>query len=128
MKLLLDTHTFLWWDRYPEKLPSAVVAACEDLQNEICLSVASIWEIQIKQSLGKLNLHVPLDKLVADQVQQNGLVVLPVQMNHVIALSKLDNAHKDPFDRMLIAQANTEDMILLSGDGVFKYYQVKVLW
>lgn len=128
MRLLLDTHTFLWWDSQPNKLPAKVLALCEDAQNEIFLSVASIWEMQIKHQLGKLELHLPLDKLVSDQVQKNSIQILPIQTTHVLGISALPNAHKDPFDRLLIAQANVEQMVFLSGDGVFDQYPVKIIW
>jgi PIN domain nuclease of toxin-antitoxin system len=128
MRLLLDTHTFLWWDSQPNKLPAKVLALCEDAQNEMFLSVASIWEMQIKHQLGKLELHLPLDKLVSDQVQKNAIQILPIQTAHVLGISALPNAHKDPFDRLLIAQANVEKMVLLSGDGVFDQYPVKIIW
>jgi PIN domain nuclease of toxin-antitoxin system len=82
MRLLLDTHTFLWWDSQPTKLPAKVLALCEDTQNEIFLSVASIWEMQIKYQLGKLELHLPLDKLVSEQVQKNAIQILPIQTAH----------------------------------------------
>ncbi|OQX03887.1 MAG: twitching motility protein PilT [Thiothrix lacustris] len=128
MRLLLDTHTFLWWDAQEDKLPPAVLALCQDTQHELFLSVASIWEMQIKHNLGKLALHLPLEKLVLDQVQKNALQILPIQMNHVLGLSALPDVHKDPFDRLLIAQANVEKMTLLSGDGVFKNYPVQLFW
>ena len=83
MRLLLDTHTFLWWDSQPNRLPAKVLALCEDTQNEIFLSVASIWERQIKHQLGKLELHLPLDKLVSEQVQKNAIQVLPIQTANV---------------------------------------------
>mgnify|MGYP000861044803 CR=1 FL=1 len=128
MRLLLDTHTFLWWDSQPNKLPAKVLALCEDTKNEIFLSVASIWEMQIKHQLGKLELHLPLDRLVSEQVQKNAIQILPIQTTHVLGISALPNAHKDPFDRLLIAQANVEKMVFLSGDGVFDQYPVQIIW
>lgn len=128
MRLLLDTHTFLWWDSQPSKLPAKVLALCEDAQNEMFLSVASIWEMQIKHQLGKLELNMPLDKLVSEQVQKNAIQTLPVQAAHVLGIAALPDIHKDPFDRLLIAQANVEKMVFLSGDGVFKHYPVQIIW
>ena len=128
MRLLLDTHAFLWWDSQPTKLPAKVLALCEDTQNEMFLSVASIWEMQIKYQLGKLELHLPLDKLVFEQVQKNAIQILPIQTAHVLGVAALPDVHKDPFDRLLIAQANVEKMVFLSGDGVFKHYPVQIIW
>jgi PIN domain nuclease of toxin-antitoxin system len=128
MKLLLDTHTFLWWDRFPENLPQGVLDLCKNKQHELYLSVASLWEMQIKQNLGKLSLHQSLSNILLDQVQRNDLKILPIQVEHILALSRLTHAHKDPFDRMLITQANVEKMTLLSADSVFKHYDVDVFW
>lgn len=128
MRLLLDTHTFLWWDSQPSKLPTKVLALCEDAQNEMFLSVASIWEMQIKYQLGKLELHLPLDKLISEQVQKNAVQILSIQAAHVLGVYALPNAHKDPFDRLLIAQASVEKMAFLSGDGVFHQYPVQIIW
>jgi PIN domain nuclease of toxin-antitoxin system len=128
MKLLLDTHTFLWWATEPTKLSPQIHALCSDTKNDLFLSVASIWEMQIKQDLEKLILKTSLSKMVDEQKTKNSLLILSVQPDHVFGLSGLPTVHKDPFDRILIAQARFEDMILLSVDGVFKQYEVKVIW
>jgi PIN domain nuclease of toxin-antitoxin system len=128
MKLLLDTHVFLWWATEPEKLSPRAALLCADERNTLHISVASIWEMQIKADLGKLTLSCPLDALIQEQQQHNGLVVLPVLAHHVYALKQLAPIHKDPFDRLLIAQSKTEDMVLLSADGLFKHYDVAVMW
>jgi PIN domain nuclease of toxin-antitoxin system len=128
MRLLLDTHTFLWWSSKPEKLPARVLALCEDGQNELFLSVASIWEMQIKHQAGKLALHLPLENLVSGQAQRNAIQILPIEAVHVLGIFALPDVHKDPFDRLLIAQANVERMVLLSGDGVFSHYPVWIVW
>lgn len=128
MKLLLDTHTFIWWSSEPEKLSSDVLAYLDDEDNELILSVVSVWEIQIKSQLGKLKLNVPLEELVESQRQANGVQVLPVQLDHVLALNALPALHKDPFDRLLIAQGQIEDANIVSRDKIFGGYPVKVLW
>jgi len=128
MKLLLDTHVFLWWATEPEKLSPVVAALCADKRNSLHISVASIWEMQIKADLGKLSLSCPLNELIRKQQQHNYLSVLPVQVHHVYALKQLPPIHKDPFDRLLIAQTKVEDMVLLSADGFFKQYDVAVMW
>jgi PIN domain nuclease of toxin-antitoxin system len=127
MKLLLDTHTFLWWDNAPDRLSAGASAALSDPANDVCLSVASAWEILIKARLGKLTLRIPLADMVAQQ-QTNGLKVLPVDMRHVLAIEALPPIHKDPFDRLLVAQANVEDATFVSVDPIFAQYPVRTLW
>lgn len=128
MKLLLDTHAFIWWDSEPDKLSAQALALCQDRRNILLLSVASAWEIQIKLQLGKLQLRLPLASVIEGQQQTNNAEVLPVTLDHVLALSSLPDHHKDPFDRLLIAQANVEDAVLISSDPVFAKYPVKLAW
>ncbi len=128
MKLLLDTHAFIWWNNEPEKLSPQARAACEDVNNVLILSVVSVWEMQIKLQLGKLKLDIPLRTLVESQQRTNDVQILPVLNEHVFALEILPLHHKDPFDRMLIAQANTEELFVVSKDEIFKAYPVKLLW
>lgn len=128
MKLLLDTHTFIWWDATPNKLPSQILALCRDPGNEIILSIASVWEIQIKLQLGKLQLKMPLQEIIGSQQQANNVQVLEINLAHVLALNGLPAPHKDPFDRLLVAQANVESAVLVSGDKIFKHYPVQLLW
>ncbi len=128
MKLLLDTHTFIWWDSEPAKLSPQVRALCQDRTNSLLLSVASVWEMQIKFQLGKLKLNLPLVEIIESQQQRNNIEVLPVALAHVLALQDLPPHHKDPFDRLLIAQANVEVATLLCNDPVFAKYDVNALW
>lgn len=127
MRLLLDTHTFLWWDNEPSKLPENVYDLCQNPSNELLLSLVSVWEIQIKAQLGKLQLRTALAKVIADQ-QQNGVTLLPITLSHILALQSLPPHHRDPFDRLLIAQAQMEGATLLSKDGEFSGYTVSVIW
>lgn len=127
MKLLLDTHTFIWWDSEPNKLSPKVLALCQDQANIVLFSVASVWEIQIKLQLGKLKLNLPLAEVIENQQQINNIEVLPVTLSHVLALQSLPAHHKDPFDRLLIAQANVENAVIVSNDSVFAKYPVKLL-
>jgi PIN domain nuclease of toxin-antitoxin system len=127
MKLLLDTHAFIWWDSDPAQLSARALAALRDPANEVWLSVASVWEMVIKAQLGKLTLRVPLAEVVRQQ-QANGLRVLPVTLAHALAVEGLPPIHKDPFDRVLIAQANVEGAELVSADHVVRQYPVSVLW
>ncbi len=128
MRLLLDTHTFIWWDSEPAKLSAQVLALCQDRQNSLLLSVASAWEMQIKLQLDKLKLTLPLSELFESQRQTNHLEILPILLPHVVALQQLPTHHKDPFDRLLIAQAAVEDVVILSNDPMFPKYTNKVLW
>lgn len=128
MKLLLDTHAFIWWASEPEKLSPKVPALCEDGGNSLLLSVVSVREMQIKLQSGKLKLNLPLRELIESQQQTNGLHILSINLEHVLALDALPAHHKDPFDRLLIAQANAEDASLVSMDHVFSDYPVKLLW
>jgi PIN domain nuclease of toxin-antitoxin system len=127
MKLLLDTHIFIWWADQPEKLSPAALSALEDETNELLLSVASIWEMQIKIQLGKLKLSLPLKELVKNQQETNDLTVSPVALTHVLALDALPFHHKDPFDRLLIAQGILEGLTVVTADSQFSAYSVKLL-
>jgi PIN domain nuclease of toxin-antitoxin system len=127
MKLLLDTHIFIWWADHPEKLSHAALSALEDEANELLLSVASVWEMQIKIQLGRLKLSLPLKELIQNQQETNDLTVSPVALTHVLALDALPFHHKDPFDRLLIAQSIEENLTLVSADSQFPAYAVKLL-
>jgi len=128
MKLLLDTHAFIWADAEPQKLSASAKAACEDPTNQLILSTVSVWEMQIKMGLGKLTLRAPIRLLLEDWIQQSGLTILPVNLEHVLHLSNLPSHHKDPFDRMLVAQALAEGWEIVSHDSAFRQYPVKVIW
>jgi len=127
MKLLLDTHTFIWWDSNPAQLSTAVLAALRDSANTVLLSVVSVWEIIIKAQLGKLRHGLPIADLVMRQ-QANGLELLPVSVEHVFAVEGLPLIHNDPFDRLLISQAIVEGAELVSKDQAFSCYPVRVMW
>lgn len=126
MKLLLDTQIFIWWDSKADKLPATILQMCEDKANILVLSVTSIWEMQIKAQLGKLTLDRPLQQIVSEQQASNQLQILPVEATHVFGLQALPMHHKDPFDRMLIAQAMAEDFTILSVDAAFERYPVRL--
>ncbi len=127
MKLLLDTHIFIWADDEPERIPAALMAYLADEANELWLSLASLWEMQIKRQLGKLHLQLSLAETIASHQQTNGLRLLPITAEHIYALDNLPLQHKDPFDRLLIAQAMVEDLTLVSVDPAFAAYSVKLL-
>jgi PIN domain nuclease of toxin-antitoxin system len=126
MKLLLDSHAFMWWDNNLGKLSPTVLALCQEPGNTLLLSVASVWEMQIKEQLGKLKLPLALGDMVSNHRKVNHLEVVPINLEHVLALNSLPMHHKDPFDRLLIAQANIEGALLLSRDPIFALYPVNV--
>lgn len=128
MKLLLDTHTFIWWDSEPAKLSPQALTLCQDRQNTLLFSVVSIWEMQIKLQLGKLRLALPLKEIIETQRQTNSIEILPVTLAHVLAMENLPAHHKDPFDRLLVAQAIVEEAVLVSGDPNIAKYAVQVVW
>lgn len=127
MRLLLDTHVFIWWADQQESLSATALSALNDEANELILSVASVWEMQIKVQLRKLKLSLPIEELIETQVETNDLRILPVALPHVLALNALPFHHKDPFDRLLIAQSIHEDITLVSVDPEFPAYSVKLL-
>jgi PIN domain nuclease of toxin-antitoxin system len=128
MNLLLDTHIFLWLNDTPEKLSQPALNACQNEDNTLYLSLVSVWEMQIKQQLGKLKLSESLQTLIDTQQQQNGLQLLGIELEHIDALSLLPSPHRDPFDRLLIAQSIKERMHIVSADQAFTGYPVSLIW
>ena len=128
MKLLFDTHAFIWWDGEQSKLSAAALAACQSPANSLHLSLASVWELQIKTQLGKLALRLSRADVLRDQQQQNGLVLEQVTLEDILALSALPTLHRDPFDRLIIAQTNRGGFHLVSHDPEIARYPVAVLW
>jgi PIN domain nuclease of toxin-antitoxin system len=128
MKLLLDTHTFLWANSNPEKLSPKVAALLEDKENSLLLSIATVWEMQIKLGLGKLTVAAPLPVMIETNQEVNRLLLLSIELKHIFALESLPLHHKDPFDRLMIAQAKVENATLVTIDPLIHQYDVFVLW
>jgi len=128
MKALLDTHVFLWWVLDDERLTPFVRDFVADGNNELFLSSASCWEMMIKAKLGRLAFPEPPEKYIPAQMNRNNLTGLPVQIVHALHIHRLPEHHKDPFDRMLIAQAQVERMPIITNDSLFADYDVKILW
>jgi PIN domain nuclease of toxin-antitoxin system len=124
MRLLLDTHVFLWWLMDDERLPRTARAAMADARSQVYVSAASLWEISIKVALGKLD--VGREDLVAE-VGANHFLDLPITGTHAVAAGRLPRHHGDPFDRMLVAQAHQEDLTFLTGDPWVAQYDVATL-
>ncbi len=127
-KRLLDTHTFIWLDSFPENLSPLALTACENRRNEMYLSVVSVWEMMIKIHKQRLTLRIPLREMIQGQQEINGVKLLPVELSHVYALEGLPLNHNDPFDRLLVAQAIAEQMVLVSADSKLIFYPVEIIW
>lgn len=128
LDLLFDTHSFIWWADEPTKLAPAALAALEDENNRLFLSDASIWEMQIKVQLGKMKLKLLLPDLIESQKRNNDVEILHITTEHILALDNLPFHHKDPFDRLLIAQSIVENFTIVTLDSEFPAYPIKLLW
>ena len=128
MKLLLDSHTLIWAVENPAKLSPLAAAAILDPNNERWLSAASIWEIAIKAGQGKLSLSLPYGKWMENAIGDLVLVVLPITIEYANAQSQLPYYHRDPFDRMLIAQSQLENLVMISQDALLDSYGIQRLW
>jgi PIN domain nuclease of toxin-antitoxin system len=127
MRLLLDTNVFIWLNDSPQRIGEQVMSIVANPDNDLFLSLTSIWEMQIKIQLGKLQLSDSLPEILKTQQVENNLELLTIDLEHVWALDSLPYHHKDPFDRLIIAQAQAEGMTLVSADGIFGMYAVELL-
>lgn len=128
MRLLVDTHCWLWYLLAPERLNEAAQTALGNPENEIFFSVASTWEIVVKFALGKLDLPLPPSEYVPDRLARLGNQTLAIRQDHVLRIENLPAHHRDPFDRILIAQAQTDDLRFMTADKVLTAYDVPILW
>lgn len=128
MNLLLDTHTFLWLISGDTALSTDARWLIEDEANMSLLSVASLWEMAIKHSIGKLSFTQPFDLFIPHQLTSNGIALLPIKLEHVNAVATLSLHHEDPFDRLIAAQALIESLPLVSVDANLDAYGVRRLW
>ena len=128
MNLLSDTHSFIWSFSNTKKLSPTAAQAFKNPANQIFLSVASVWEMQIKIALVKMIFKDTLETIINEQQSINGIQILPVNLSHALYVENLPPHHKDPFDRLLISQAIVENMTLVSADANFAKYQVNLLW
>ena len=128
MKILLDTHAFLWWIRDDPRLSRRARELVTSGRNELFLSVTCVWEIFTKTQTGKLHLPESPQKFVAEQLTANNIHVLPLTLDHVFRLEQLPLHHRDPFDRILIAQSLEEEFPILSADPLLKNYSARLLW
>jgi PIN domain nuclease of toxin-antitoxin system len=128
VRLLIDTHVLLWWLDNDPRLSARSRTLIGAGENAVVVSVVSIWEIAIKAGLGQLEVPPDLRSYLQGQIARNRFVLLPVLLAHAVAVRDLPPHHRDPFDRMLIAQSRTERLSLLSRDTRMKAYEVDVLW
>lgn len=127
MNLLLDTHTYIWFSSNSRELSPRVRELIEDSRNTAYISMGSLWEISIKVSIGKPRISAPLEELLLE-ITENGIEILPISFDHILRSSQLPFHHRDPFDRLLVAQALSEQMQLLSADTIFDYYTDSRVW
>jgi PIN domain nuclease of toxin-antitoxin system len=127
-RTLLDTECWLWWHLRPERLNARALALFEERRSPLLLSAASSWEIAIKTALGKLELPAPAERFVPEQLAEDGIDALPIEHAHALRISRLPGHHSDPFDRLLIAQAQLERCAFLTADPQVLAYDVDVTW
>lgn len=127
MRVLVDTHVWLWWLNEPGRLNADATALLADRGNTVYLSAASVWEIVVKHGLGKLTLPAAPEKFIPQAMAEDGLAGLAIEHAHVLRVGHLPLHHRDPFDRVLIAQAQVEALPLLTADPLFDPYDVTIL-
>ena len=128
MRLLLDTHTFIWFVTDSPRISVTAKTLIEDEYNRKLLSVASVWEMAIKHSVGKLSFELPFMSFIESQMQQNSMELLNIKIEHLEVIANLPLYHRDPFDRLIIAQATVEQIPIVGIDKAFDSYSVQRLW
>lgn len=128
MKILLDTHVFLWWITADARLSEKAFSLIKERENLIYISAASCWEIAIKSRLGKLHLPGANIDIIVEEIGANGFTPLAITVNHAIQVYKLPDYHRDPFDRILVAQARWEKVVLVTDDPLIRAYDVETVW
>ena len=126
IRLLLDTHIWLWMVTAPDRLSAAARRLVVPMDNELILSAVSPWEVAIKYATGKLRFSAPIQTLIPEWMAQAGVIPLPINHRHATQVASLPLHHADPFDRLLIAQAQVEQLTVLTTDPDFDRYDVKV--
>ena len=128
MKVLLDTHAFLWWITDDQRLSLRAREIISEGENEVFVSAATGWEIAIKAQIGRLGLPTEPQQFIVEQLKINAIKSLPIEMRHALHISTLPAHHRDPFDRMLVAQAQLENLPILSADPDIGKYEVTIIW
>ncbi len=128
MKFLLDTHAFLWFVNDSKKMPEHLFDLLES-DVDLCLSIASLWEIAIKVNINKLTLPKNYEQFIDEQIKINDIEILPISLSHLQIITTLPLHHKDPFDRLIIAQAIEKNITIISRDSAFNFYtEIKTIW
>ena len=128
MRFLIDTHTFIWYVTNNPKLSSVAQKLIDDGNNDVLLSISSIWEMGIKHSIGKLTFELPFMAFVTSQMQQNSMEILNIRIEHLDVVANLPLHHRDLFDRLIISQAMVEQLPIVGVDKAFDSYAVRRLW
>jgi PIN domain nuclease of toxin-antitoxin system len=128
VRLLLDTHAFLWWVTDDDRMSERAGELIADGANDVYFSAASAWEIAIKAGLGRIRLSEDAWSLTPQQLERNAFQALPIHVTHAVAVIALPDLHRDPFDRMLVAQAMSEGLTIVSSDPELARYPVPVVW
>lgn len=128
MRLLLDTHSFLWFINGDKRLSTTAQEIISDIDNGVLLSVASVWEIAIKVSLGKLLFEEPFENLIPEQLAENSIDLLPIHLDDLSLVAQLPFHHRDPFDRLIIAQSITNKIPIVGKDPAFNSYAITRIW
>ena len=128
MRALLDTHAFLWWTLDDPRIPNRAREFLADPDNELVFSAASAWELAIKAQLGKLRLPADVGQFIREQLDLNAMVTLSVELSHALYVVNLPLHHRDPFDRLLVAQSRLENLPIVTGDPLIAQYQVETIW
>jgi len=126
--LLLDTHAYLWFIAGSDKLPIAARCAIEDTVNRKFISTGTLWEITIKHALGKLTVKSGLQPILSNCISDNGFEILTIDTSHLLQLHSLPDHHRDPFDRLIVAQASTESMTIITRDPMITTYEIETIW
>jgi len=127
MNLLLDTHAFMWFINGDKSLPAKVINLIKNIENKCFISIASIWEIAIKFSLGRLDLEGEFGE-ISNFLNENDIEIIPITFEHIQTLLRLEYYHRDPFDRIIISQGIYDSLVIVTKDENFKNYNVKLVW
>jgi PIN domain nuclease of toxin-antitoxin system len=128
MNVLLDTHAFLWFISGDTRISQTAKEIIADLDNEVMLSVGTLWEIAIKSNTKKINLKRPFKELILEEIEKYSFGILPINIDALTLVSRLPLHHRDPFDRLLIAQAIAENVPIVTRDPAFAGYPVEIIW
>jgi len=128
MRVLLDTQAFLWWVSGADRLTARARSVIADPGSDVLVSVASAWEIAIKCATGRLELEGPAETYVPERIRQHGFAVLPVGLDHALRAGALPRHHGDPFDRLLVAQGQVEDVPIITAEPLLNLYDVETIW